>query len=142
MESKGLRVALGVWVALVLAFLFIPIVLIILYAFNRSTIESWPIAGLTTHWFAVAWDDTQVRAALWLSVRVGLFATALALVLGSMVAYALHQFRFFGRDAISLLLVLPLALPGIITGIALNSFFSFTGIQFGTLTVVAGHTTF
>jgi putative spermidine/putrescine transport system permease protein len=142
MESKGLRVALRVWVALVLAFLFIPIILIVLYAFNRSNIESWPIAGLSTHWFAVAWDDPQVRSALWLSVRVGLFATVLALLLGSMVAYALHQFRFFGRDAISLLLVLPLALPGIITGIALNSFFSFTGIEFGTLTVVAGHATF
>jgi putative spermidine/putrescine transport system permease protein len=142
MESKSLRVALRVWVALVLAFLFIPIVLIVLYAFNRSNIESWPIAGLSTHWFAVAWEDPQVRSALWLSVRVGLFATVLALLLGSMVAYALHQFRFFGRDSISLLLVLPLALPGIITGIALNSFFSFTGVEFGTLTVVAGHATF
>jgi putative spermidine/putrescine transport system permease protein len=142
MESTGLRIALRIWVALVLLFLFIPVILIVLYAFNRSTIESWPIGGFTGHWFAVAWDDSQVRSALWLSVRVGLFATGLALVLGSMVAYALHQFRFFGRDAISLLLVLPIALPGIITGIALNSFFSFTGIQFGTLTVVAGHATF
>jgi putative spermidine/putrescine transport system permease protein len=142
MESTGLRIALRIWVALVLAFLFIPIILIILYAFNKSTIESWPIGGLTGHWFAVAWHDSQVRAALWLSVRVGLFATALALLLGSAVAYALHQFAFFGRDAISLLLVLPIALPGIITGIALNSFFSFAGVQFGTLTVVAGHTTF
>jgi putative spermidine/putrescine transport system permease protein len=142
MESTGLRVALRIWVALVLLFLFVPIVLIILYAFNKSTIESWPIGGFTGHWFSVAWHDSQVREALWLSVRVGLFATGLALVLGSMVAYALHQFRFFGRDGISLLLVLPIALPGIITGIALNSFFSFTGIQFGTLTVVAGHATF
>ena len=142
MESKLLRAALRVWVALVLAFLFIPIALIVLYAFNRSNIESWPISGFSLHWFSLAWHDPQVRAAFWLSVRVGLFATGLALLLGSAVAYALHQFRFFGREAISLLLVLPLALPGIITGIALNSFFSFTGVQFGTLTVVAGHTTF
>jgi len=75
-------------------------------------------------------------------VRVGLAATVLALVLGGMVSFALHQFRFFGRDAISLLLVLPIALPGIITGIALNSFFSFTGTQLGTLTIVVGHATF
>jgi putative spermidine/putrescine transport system permease protein len=141
-KSNGLRLALRIWVALVLAFLFIPIVLIILYAFNRSNVESWPIPGFSLHWFSVAWADQQVRAALWLSVRVGLFAMILAVVLGSMVSYALHQFRFFGRDAISLLLVLPIALPGIITGIALNSFFSFMGIQFGTLTVVVGHTTF
>jgi putative spermidine/putrescine transport system permease protein len=141
-ESKLLRAALRVWVALVLAFLFIPIALIVLYAFNRSNIESWPISGFSLHWFALAWNDAQVRAAFLLSVRVGLFATGLALLLGSAVAYALHRFRFFGSEAISLLLVLPLALPGIITGIALNSFFSFTGVQFGTLTVVAGHTTF
>jgi len=142
MESRGLKIALRIWVALVLLFLFIPIALIILYAFNKSNIESWPIPGVTTHWFSVAWQDSQVRAALWLSVRVGLAATALALVLGGMVSFALHQFRFFGREAISFMLVLPLALPGIITGIALNSFFSFTGVQFGTLTIVIGHTTF
>jgi putative spermidine/putrescine transport system permease protein len=142
MESKGLRAALWIWVILVLAFLFVPIVLIVLYAFNRSNIESWPISGFSLHWFTVAWHDSQVRSAFLLSVRVGLVATVLALLLGSAVAYALHQFRFFGREAISLLLVLPLALPGIITGIALNSFFSFTGIQLGTLTIVIGHTTF
>jgi putative spermidine/putrescine transport system permease protein len=141
-ESKGLRIGLRIWVALVLVFLFVPILLIVLYAFNRSNIESWPIPGFSLHWFTVAWHDPQVRSALWLSVKVGLFATAVALLLGSAVAYALHQFRFFGREAISFLLVLPLALPGIITGIALNSFFSFTGVQLGTLTIVIGHTTF
>jgi len=142
MEPKSLRIALRIWVVLVLAFLFVPIVLIVLYSFNRSNIESWPIAGFSLHWYSVAFHDPQVRSAFLLSVRVGLFATVLALLLGSAVAYALYKFRFFGREAISFLLVLPLALPGIITGIALNSFFSFTGIQIGTLTVVIGHTTF
>jgi putative spermidine/putrescine transport system permease protein len=141
-ESKGLRVGLRIWVALVLVFLFVPIAAIVLYAFNRSNIESWPIPGFSLHWFTVAWHDPEVRSAFLLSVKVGLFATALALLLGSAVAYALHQFRFFGREAISFLLVLPLALPGIITGIALNSLFTFTGVQFGTLTIVIGHTTF
>ena len=142
MEPKSLRVTLRIWVGLVLAFLFVPIVLIVLYAFNSSNIESWPISHFSLHWFAVAWHDAQVRSAFLLSVRVGLVATVLALLLGSAVAYALYKFTFFGRDAISFLLVLPLALPGIITGIALNSFFSFTGIQLGTLTIVIGHTTF
>jgi putative spermidine/putrescine transport system permease protein len=142
MEPKALRIALRVWVVLVLAFLFVPIVLIVLYSFNRSNIESWPIAGFSLHWYSVAFHDPQVRSAFLLSVRVGLFATVLALLLGSAVAYALYKFRFFGREAVSFLLVLPLALPGIITGIALNSFFSFTGIQLGTLTIVIGHTTF
>src|SRR5215469_3351278 len=142
MEPRGVRVALRIWVALVLLFLFVPIVLIVLYAFNRSNIETWPISSFSLHWFGVAWHDSQVRSALLLSVRVGLLATGLALVLGSAVAYAIHNFKFFGREGISLLLVLPLALPGIITGIALNSFFSFTGVQLGTVTIIIGHTTF
>src|SRR3989442_6710257 len=142
MAAPCLRVGPRVWVVLVLASLFIPILLIVLYAFNSSNIESWPISGFSLHWFGVAWHDAQVRSAFLLSIRVGLVATALALLLGSAVAYALHTFAFFGREAISFLLVLPLALPGIITGIALNSFFSFTGIQLGTLTIVIGHTTF
>jgi putative spermidine/putrescine transport system permease protein len=141
-ESRGLRAALRIWVALVLLFLFLPIGIIVLYAFNPSNIQSWPISGFSLHWFSVAWHDPQVRGAFLLSVKVGLVATVLALVLGSCVAYALYKFTFFGSEAISLLLVLPLALPGIITGIALNSFFSFTGIQFGVLTIVIGHTTF
>src|SRR6266566_4460527 len=142
MESRGLRVALRIWVGVVLAFLFVPIMLIVLYAFNSSNIESWPISHFSLHWFAVAWHDSQVRSAFLLSVRVGLVATVLALLLGSAVAYALYKFTFFGREAISFLLVLPLALPGIITGIALNSFFSFTGLQLGTITIIVGHTTF
>jgi putative spermidine/putrescine transport system permease protein len=141
-ESRGLRVALRIWVALVLLFLFAPIVLIVLYAFNRSNIESWPIPGFSPHWFSVAWHDQQVRQSFLLSVKVGLITTAIALILGSAVAYALHNFRFFGSEAISFLLVLPLALPGIITGIALNSFFAFTAVRLSVLTIVIGHATF
>src|SRR3974377_32085 len=113
MEPKGLRIALRIWVVLVLAFLFIPIVLIVLYAFNQSNIESWTIAVFSVHWFSVAFHDPQVRSAFLLSVKVGLVATALALMLGSAVAYALYKFRFFGREGISFLLVLQLGLPGI-----------------------------
>jgi len=142
MEPRGLRIALRVWVGIVLAFLFIPIALIVLYAFNKSNIDSWPIPSFTLHWFSVAWHDSQVRSAFLVSVKVALISMVLALILGSAVAYAVHSFKFFGREAISLMLVLPLALPGIITGIALNSMFAFTGIQFGTLTIVIGHTTF
>jgi putative spermidine/putrescine transport system permease protein len=142
MEPRGLRIALRIWVGIVLAFLFIPIALIVLYAFNSSNIDSWPIPSFTLHWFSVAWHDTQVRTAFFISVKVALISMVLAVILGSAVSYAVHNFKFFGRETISLLLVLPLALPGIITGIALNSMFSFTGIQFGLLTIVIGHTTF
>jgi len=142
MEGFWTRMALRAWTAVVLLFLFVPILLIFLYAFNTSNIESWPIPGLTTRWFTATWDDPDVRSALLLSVQAGLAATAVALVLGSCAAFAIHRSAFFGRDAISLLFILPLARPGIITGIALNSFFSFNGISLSIWTVVIGHATF
>ena len=99
--------------------------LIVLYAFNPSNVQSWPLDGLSTKWFAQALHNEEMRDALWLSVKAGLVATAIAIVLGSLAAFAVHRFRFFGREAVSFMLVLPLALPGIITGMALNSFFAF-----------------
>ena len=141
MESRPTRIALTVWSALVVLFLWIPLALIMLYAFNASNVESWPIPGFTTHWFHAAWTE-EVRTSLWLSVRVGLIATGIALVLGSMAAFGVARFRFFGREAVSFLLVLPIALPGIITGMALNSFFVFWHANFGLFTVIVGHATF
>jgi putative spermidine/putrescine transport system permease protein len=134
--------ALRLWVIIVLLFLFIPIAIVILYAFNKSNVQSWPIAGFSTKWFSVAWHDPQVRSALWLSVKAGLLATAIAVILGSAAAFGVHRFAFFGREAVSLLLVLPLALPGIITGIALKSTFNFAGIDLSLITIVIGHATF
>jgi putative spermidine/putrescine transport system permease protein len=134
--------ALRVWVVLILMFLFIPILLILVYAFNSSNIESWPLPGLTTKWFAATWDDPDVQTALELSLKAGLTATGLALVLGSCAAFAIHRMTFFGRDVVSLLFILPLALPGIVTGMALNSFFHFNGVTLSVWTIVVGHTTF
>jgi putative spermidine/putrescine transport system permease protein len=136
------RLALGAWVVAVLLFLFIPIFTIVIFAFDRSNVQSWPIHHFTTKWFSVAWHDEEVRAALVLSLKAGLQATILALLLGSAAAFAVHRYKFFGREAISLLLVLPLALPGIITGIALQSFFNYNGVNFSLTTIVIGHTTF
>jgi putative spermidine/putrescine transport system permease protein len=136
------RLALRIWVALVLAFLFVPILIIMLYAFNTSTIQSWPISGFTIKWFPETWNDPEVREALFLSIRAGLIATAIALVLGSAASFAVHRFRFFGREVVSFVVVLPLALPGIITGMALNSFFYFNGINLSVWTIVIGHATF
>jgi putative spermidine/putrescine transport system permease protein len=142
METRATRIGLRVWTVLVVLFLWTPLVLIGIYAFNKSNVQSWPIPGVTTHWFSVAWHNPDVRSALWLSVKVGLVATAIALALGSMAAFAIHRFRFFGRESVSFLLLLPIALPGIITGMALNSFYVFAGIGFSIWTIVIGHATF
>jgi putative spermidine/putrescine transport system permease protein len=142
MEGFWTKLVLRIWAALILLFLFTPIVLIFLYAFNTSNIQSWPIPGLTLQWFSSTWDDPDVRAGLELSLQAGLIATALALLLGSCAAFAIHRMTWFGREVVSLLFVLPLALPGIVTGIALQAFFSFGGIPLSVYTIVVGHTTF
>jgi putative spermidine/putrescine transport system permease protein len=140
-ERQGTRIALVVWTTLVILFLWIPLALIAVYAFNKSNVQSWPIPAFTTHWFHAAWTS-EVRTSLWLSVRVGLIATGIALVLGSMAAFGVARFRFFGREAVSFLLVLPIALPGIVTGIALNSAFVAGKINLSLWTIVVGHATF
>jgi putative spermidine/putrescine transport system permease protein len=141
-HSRTTTLALRLWSTALILFLFVPIVLICVYAFNPSNIQSWPLHGLSTKWFSSTWHNDEMRQALWLSVRAGLISTAIALALGTMAAFAVHRFRFFGREAISLMLILPLALPGIITGMALNSFFAFGGISFSLTTIVIGHATF
>jgi putative spermidine/putrescine transport system permease protein len=141
-HSRLSRTALWLWVAAVLFFLFAPIVTIILFGFDKSNVETWPIQHWTLHWYSVAWNDPQVRSAFALSIKAAVAATLLSLVLGSMAAFGVHKARFFGRDSISLLLILPLALPGIITGVALNSAFQWAGITLSIWTIIVGHTTF
>lgn len=139
------RAALRIWAGLVLLFLYVPIALICVYAFNESNVQSWPISGFTTKWFGPAIHNGDMQGALWLSLEAALLATAIALVIGSAAAFGVHRFRFFGREAISFMLVLPIALPGIITGMALNSYFSsfaFWRERFGLWTIVVGHATF
>jgi putative spermidine/putrescine transport system permease protein len=105
-------------------------------------VQSWPIHGLSVKWFSVAWHDPQVRSAFLLSLKAAAAATVISLLLGTAAAFGVHRFRFFGREAVSLLLVLPLSLPGIITGIALNSAFNFAGIRLALSTIIIGHATF
>jgi putative spermidine/putrescine transport system permease protein len=123
-------------------FLYVPLLIVVLYAFNDSIGQAWPIQEYTTKWFPAAWNNEQVRTALPNSLVVAAVATLLALVIGSLAAFAVHRFRFFGRNAVSFLLVLPIALPGIVTAIALNTTINNFDIPFGLLTIFIGHATF
>jgi len=129
-----------------LAFLYLPIVVLVLYAFNSARVQRWPIDGFSTKWFGEAFGNDGARDALLMSVRVALGATGVALLLGSLAAFAVARYSFFGRDAVSFLLVIPIALPGIVTGMALNASFSDApvvgGLSLGLVTVVIGHATF
>jgi putative spermidine/putrescine transport system permease protein len=122
--------------------LYVPLVIVVIYAFNDAVGQSWPIKDYTTKWFATTWHSHLVRAALATSLQVASIATGAALLLGSAAAFAVHRFSFFGRNAVSFLLVLPIALPGIVTAIALNSSINTFKIPFSVLTIVIGHATF
>ena len=137
------RIALRAAVGLTLAFIYLPLLVIGIYAFNSSNILSWPPPGFTTHWFDQAFHSSSAGSALVTSVEVGLVATAIALVLGSLAALAVARHRFFGRETVSFLVILPIALPGIVTGVALSDTFTqVLGVSLSLLTVIVGHATF
>ena len=142
METRATRIGLRAWTLLVVLFLHLPIAIIILYAFNAQTAQGWPITNWTTKWFSPTLHNGEMQQALLLSVKAGLGATTIALLLGSAAAFAVHRLRCFGREAISFLFILPIALPGIITGMALNSFFAFWKTNFSLWTIIVGHATF
>jgi putative spermidine/putrescine transport system permease protein len=134
-----LRFAVGIG----LAFIYVPLIVIAIYAFNSSNILEWPPPGLTLDWFPKAIEDEFARDAFLTSVKAGLAATAIAIVLGTLASLAVARYRFFGRETISFLVVLPIALPGIVTGVALsNTFTQVFGIDLGLFTVIVGHATF
>ncbi|HSP53592.1 MAG TPA: ABC transporter permease, partial [Cryobacterium sp.] len=119
--TRGARIGLGAIVAVVLAFMYIPLALVVLNSFNAARIASWPVADFSLNWWVIAFTSEPIRAALLNSVVVGLGATAIALVLGTLTAFALQRYSFFGKQTVNLLVVLPIALPGIVTGVALSN---------------------
>jgi putative spermidine/putrescine transport system permease protein len=134
-----LRIAVGVG----LAFIYIPLIVIVLYAFNASNILEWPPPGLTLDWFPKAIESEAAREAFLTTIEAGAAATAIALVLGTLASLAVARHRFFGRETISFLVILPIALPGIVTGVAFNNTFTqVLGVELSLFTVVVGHATF
>jgi putative spermidine/putrescine transport system permease protein len=144
--SRGARVGLGVAMAAGLAVIYIPLLVVLISSFNVDKTFGWPPSGLTLTWWSKAWENGGARAALATSVKAALGATAIALALGTLASFAVARYRFFGRETVSILLVLPIALPGIVSGIALSSAIQTTlrplGIDFGLFTVIIGHSTF
>jgi putative spermidine/putrescine transport system permease protein len=144
--SRGARIALLAFLVVALTGVYVPLALVILNSFNADQTFSWPPPGFTLDWWSRALDNQGARSALLTSLKAATAATAIALVLGTMAAFAVGRYRFFGRTSISFVILLPIALPGIVTGIALNATFSQVlgplGISFGLFTIIVGHATF
>ena len=139
---RWLRVTLRLSTVLILAFIYLPIGIIVLYSFNAARVATWPITSFTVDWYIKAFNDAGIRSSFATSVQVAIGATILAVVLGSLLALAVSRFRFFGRESIAFIVILPLALPGIVTGLALNTAFRAIGFDFGVTTIIVGHATF
>jgi putative spermidine/putrescine transport system permease protein len=144
--SSGTRWMFRVGTAITLAFIYVPLLVILLYAFNERRIQTWPIPGFTLKWFEKAIENPGVRDAFTTSLKAAIGATTIALLLGTMASLAVARHRFFGRETISFLVILPIALPGIVTGMALNATFREVlepfGVGLGLFTVIVGHATF
>jgi len=145
-ESKVTRILLRLGAGFTLAFIYVPLFVIGLYAFNKNVTQAWPIENYSTRWFSVAFDNEAVRDALKLSVMAAIGATGVALVLGTLASMAVARYSFFGREVITFAVILPIALPGIITGLALQAtiidVLGPLGVTFGLTTIIVGHATF
>jgi len=141
--SRLSRATLGIVTAVILVAVFVPLGVVLVNSFSTSTSLTWPPPGFTFEWWVRAFQSAGAIEAVTTSVQVAIIATVISLVLGTLISLALQRFDFFGRDAISLLVILPIALPGIITGIALNNFFrTIMGVPLSIWTVVIAHATF
>ncbi|MFQ5775557.1 MAG: ABC transporter permease [Kiloniellaceae bacterium] len=142
-RTRGASLGLKAAAAFGLLYLHVPMAFIVLYAFSvEDKSYQFPPPGLTAKWFAVAFERQDIWQALGLSLRAAGAATAIALALGGLAAAAMYRSRFFGRETITLLIILPIALPGIITGISLRAAFNLVDIPFSFWTIVVGHATF
>jgi putative spermidine/putrescine transport system permease protein len=141
--SSGLRRALTAFTLVGLVVIYVPLALVLLNSFNTDNTFGWPPESLTLRWWKLAWHSEGARNALWTSIKVAIAATAIALALGTLAAMALRRSRFFGRNVVSLLIILPIALPGIVTGLAFqNGFRTILGVPLSLWTIVIAHATF
>ncbi|MFZ2963715.1 MAG: ABC transporter permease [Rhodoglobus sp.] len=141
--SRPARAVLGAITVLILAVVYLPLAVVFVNSFSTSSNLTWPPPGFTLDWWAKAFQNQGALEAIGTSVQIALLATAISLVLGTLVSLALQRHRFFGRDAVSLLVILPIALPGIVTGIALNNVFrTVLDVRLGLMTIVVAHATF
>ena len=140
--TRGTKILLALFALLAGAFIYVPLGVILINSFSVDKSLTWPPSGFTTEWWGKAAVNPGVRDALVTSIVVALCATAIAIVLGLLISLAIARYRFFGRESISLLIVLPIALPGIVTGIALNNVFTSYLGGLTLLTLIVAHATF
>jgi len=142
MEGRGTRIALRIATAVTLMFIYLPLTLVVLYAFNERGTNAWPPSGFTLDWFAEAARNTGLQQAFATSLTVAIFASVIAVLLGTLASMAVARYRFFGREVISFAVIFPIALPGVVTGMALSTTFGTLGFPLGMVSIIVSHATF
>jgi len=142
MEGRGTRIALRIATAVTLMFIYLPLTLVVLYAFNQRGTNAWPPSGFTLDWFAEAARNTGLQQAFVTSLTVAIFASLIAVLLGTLASMAVARYRFFGREVISFAVIFPIALPGVVTGMALSTTFGTLGFPLGMVSIIVSHATF
>ncbi|WP_430592277.1 ABC transporter permease [Humidisolicoccus flavus] len=144
--TRTSKIVLGLIVVVVLAFMYIPLFMVIVNSLNVARIATWPVSEFSLEWWVRAFESEAIRQALLNSVLVGAGATVISLILGTLSAFALQRFAFFGKQTVNLLVVLPIALPGVVTGVALSNTYNNVlepiGIQLGFFGLIVAHGTF
>ncbi len=140
--TLGRDLGFKVWAALVFLFLYLPLVVVVLYSFSATKVNAWPIKGYTFDWYGQLFQDDDIWDAVRLSIFVGLIAAAIAVLLGTLTAFAVDRYDFPGKAALRFLIVLPITLPGIVTGVALLAWFTQLGFPLSRWTIIVGHATF
>lgn len=127
---------------LALLFLYFPLFIIVFYSFNAESVNAFPIRHYSLKWYAILFQDEALLQALKNSVLVAVIATTIAVVIGLPAAYAIHKYKFRGKSMLERILLMPITLPGIVTGVAMLSFFPLLGLNLSLTTVAIGHITF
>ncbi len=120
-------------------FLYLPIVVLIAYSFSEGRLMSFPIQGFTLDWYAVLWRDTDMWHSITNSAVVAIMVVPLSLFLGVLAAFALDRFEFIGKVVFERIIMLPLIIPGVITGLSILLVLKKADVPLSLFTVVLGH---
>jgi spermidine/putrescine transport system permease protein len=126
----------------IMFFIYFPMGVVVLYSFNSESVNAFPMKGFSLRWYAKLFENAALLESLRVSLLIAFCGTALALVIGTMGALAMKKYDFRFKRFFERVILLPITLPGILTGVAMLSFFPLIGIPISLLAVIIGHTTF
>lgn len=139
MKKKKLSARIGrLYLLLVMLFIYIPTVIMVVYSFNQQETNKW-WTGFTAQWYVKLFQDTQLWETFGLSLKISLLSTLLVVVIGTLGAMGLTRYRFFGRNALTYSVYLPMIVPGVVFAVPIMALLVLLGLKKGLAAVVLGN---